>query len=428
MAYLSAKYVERFRCIGEACGSACCRGWAIQLTREDRERLETALELSKSALGPLSNAVIPAPKGVATKTHPYVIQFNQHDACPFVTEAHQCRIHATLGEEALPDICAQYPREGAQVSGKKELWASLSCPEAARLCLLAPDGADRVELPEPIALRFMNTRLEIDDQTSDYVAYLGEIRDFVGQLLALPGYNLRCRLFFVAYFAHRVESYFHRGIVRVERQRLKQDMQALLEPRTLDKLTNELEMLNISGAYAVQLVQAVTEARTGLSEYPEPLPTETFAQLNRISTQSGHDEPLTTDPGLQHWIDYSLRRLRWERDFAPLLDSAFENYCKLFWLKDWYIRAPTLMAHATAGMLRLAILRYRLFTHPALENPSLEAPIAERQALLERTLVSVVTEVARAIEHDRPFLESLDTALAKRGMQDLAHTSMLLVL
>jgi lysine-N-methylase len=428
MSYLSAQYVEKFRCIGEACGSACCRGWSVQLTSKDRERLELALTEAPRPLRPLTHEVVSAPEGVASKTHPYVMKFDETGACPYVTADHRCQIHATVGEGALPGVCAQYPREVNQLGSKLELWASLSCPEAARLCLLHPQGADLVNVAEVAGLRYVNAHLEINDQTPDYVAYLDEIRSYLFELLSVKGHTLQKRMFFVAHFAHRISSYFHEHAKDIDRQRLKQDMTAVAKPSMLSELAAELDSLSISGAYAIALVEAVIGARKGLSEYPAAMPTQTFAQASSYETSCVPKGIPTTDPLLQNWLEYSVRRMLWEKDFAELLDQAFENYCKVFWMKEWYVQSPNLMAHATACMLRVAILRYRLFCHPALENPCQSMPLADRQALLERTLLTVVTEVARAIEHDRPFQKSLNVALARRGMQDLAHASMLLVL
>ncbi len=428
MSYLTATYVAEFRCKGTVCGSTCCRGWSVQLTREDRECVELALAKAPPPLRALTSEIVPAPEGIASSSHPYVLQFSQQGVCPYVTADHRCQLHETVGEAALPSVCAQYPREVCQVGEQRELWASLSCPEAARLCLLKQDGADLVYLPDVTGLRYVNSHLEIDARTPDYRAYLGEIRSYMVELLSRKDYPLRSRMFFVAYFAHRVTSYFHDQAKNVDRQRLQQDMQAVTEPGMLERLAAELDSLSISGAYAIALIEAVIDARTGLSEYPTAVPSQTFAQTSFDATSYVPNEILTTDPLLQTWIDYSLRRMRWEKDFAILLDQALENYCKLFWMKEWYVQSPNLMAHATACMLRVAILRYRLFNHPTLENPPADMSLADRQALLERVLLTVVTEVARAIEHDRPFQESLNAALAKRGMQTLAHASMMLVL
>lgn len=427
MAYLSAKYVERFRCVGQACGSACCRGWSVQLTREDRDRVTQALASGPSPLRPITEEIVAAPAGMASKTHPYVIQFDQSGACPFVTDDHRCQIHATIGEASLPNVCAQYPREYARIGDQDELWASLSCPEAARLCLLDADGADLVELPQANSQRYLNASIDIDAQTPDYLAYLGEIRGFVFDLLSQRDFALRSRLFFVAYFSHRVGGYFYAQARQVDRQRLKQDMQLLGKRRTLEELASQLDSFSISGAYALGLVDAVISARDGLSKYPDPLPSDALGHAGGRSAICIPDETLVTDPGLQRWLDYSVRRARWETDFRSLLDQAFENYCKLFWMKEWYVDSPNLMAHATACMLRVAILRCRLFSHPSLDTTATDMTLAGRQTLLERALLSVVTEMVRAIEHDRPFQQNLTEALARRGMQDLAHASMLLV-
>jgi lysine-N-methylase len=427
VSYLSATYVERFRCVGTACIATCCRGWSIQLTTEDRTTVEQALATAALPLRPLTDEIVPDLERGPNSHHPYVMRCDKSGACVFLSTDQLCQLHAGVGPTALPSVCAQYPREVTHVDRQREIWAAMSCPEAARLCLLDPHGADLVQIPDVSGLRYVNDQLRIDDKTPDYSAYIDEIRRFMCELFSLRSYALRARLFFVAYFAHRVSPYFHEQASQVDRQRLLADMNALRQTALLDALAAEFEAINVPGTYAISLVASVVKARSGLPEYPAPkLATDLEAPAAGMSVSP--EESLATEEWLESWLDYSIRRTRWELDFAGLLDQAFENYCKIFWMKDLYVHSPNLLAHATSCMLRIAILRYRLFYHPALENPVPESTAAERRTLLERALLTVVTEVARAIEHDRPFQNSLDAALARRGMQDLAHASLLLML
>jgi lysine-N-methylase len=425
MPLLSAKYVERFRCIGAECENTCCRGWSIQLTREDKKRLDLALDKAPQALQKLKGAVMADPHADKSSPRPFVMRADAEGYCQFLSPERLCQLHATLGEAVLPGVCSQYPREVSRFGGTREIWVALSCPEAARLCLLSETGFELCELEEVPGLRYEQANLVVHDKTPDYQAYLDEIRRYIVGLLSLRQYPIRSRLFFVAYFAHRVSAYFDASTFTVDRKRLSHDMQALTDPRLLNQLTAELDSVSVPGTYAISLVASVTKSRAGLSAYPQPAwaHSEGF-----VAPPLDAHETLSTAAWLDSWIDYSTRRMRWEGEFAPLLDLAFENYCKLFWMKEWYIQSPSLLAHANACMLRLAIVRYRLFTHPDLDTSTAGMPTEAKQQLLTDQLIGVVTRVARAIEHDRPFLRVLNDALARHGMQDLAHTALLLLL
>ncbi|HEY5961318.1 MAG TPA: flagellin lysine-N-methylase [Polyangiaceae bacterium] len=425
MPILTAKYVERFQCIGPACEDTCCHGWSVQLTREDKKRLDVALDKAPEALRERKTAIVADPHADKSSPRPFVMQTTAEGYCQFLSPERLCQIHSTLGEQLLPGVCAQYPREVARFGGTREMWAALSCPEAVRLCLLSESGAELCELEEVPGLRHEQANLVIHDQTPDYQAYLDEIRRYVVELLSLRDFSVRARLFFIAYFAHRVGSYFDASTTTVDRKRLSHDMQALRDPNLLGQLAAELDSVSVPGTYAISLVASVTKSRTGLSAYPEPAWAHSEAF---ISPPLEAHETLSTAAWLDSWIDYSTRRLRWENEFSGLLEQAFENYCKLFWMKEWYIQSSSLLAHANACLLRVAIVRHRLFTHPDLDSSTAGMSHDEKRQLLERKLVAVVTSVARAVEHDRPFLRVLNDALARHGMQDLAHTALLLLL
>jgi lysine-N-methylase len=65
--------------------------------------------------------------------------------CPFLTAERWCGIQTRLGEAAIPDTCAGYPRTSVTVGDMTDLAATLSCPEAARQALLVPDAMALVE-------------------------------------------------------------------------------------------------------------------------------------------------------------------------------------------------------------------------------------------------------------------------------------------
>jgi lysine-N-methylase len=419
--YLSAKYVEQFRCDGAACGARCCRGWAIGLTSQDRKRLEGGLSQAPLKLRSKKDAVEPNVVNSSNHVHPFRIRFNEQGVCPYLQSDLMCEVHATLGAPVLADLCAQYPREVGVLGDQSEMWATLACPEAARLCLFSEEGADLVELVDVPGLRHVNNLLEISGATPDYQAYLDEVRRHVIGLLSLKQYPLRSRLLAVAYLGHRTASYFHDKANSVERRRLLADMNTVLGPAFLVGLGKELDSNSVPGNYAMALISSVVQTDLTASSLTN--------QVGNVPAAASNNSPdFTTEVWLQNWMDFCLKRQRWEKDFAPIVDLAFENYSKVFWLKDWFVYSPNLLVHAVACVLRIAVMRFQLFNQLALQQNVESQSLQERQKLLEKALLDIVTDTTRIIDHDRAFRRSLHEALAKRGMEDLAHAGILLMI
>ncbi|MGC4069144.1 MAG: flagellin lysine-N-methylase [Polyangiaceae bacterium] len=407
--YLSAKYVEQFRCDGKACGARCCRGWSIGLTEEDRKRLIAGFASAPVPLRLKRDAVVRNDSRSNNQLHPYSIRFNEEGVCPYLEDDLLCGVHSTLGEGALADLCAQYPREVGTIGGEYEIWATLACPEAARLCLLSDSGADLVELVDVASLRHVNNLIAVNSNTTDYEAYLDEVRRFVVELLSRKEFSLQTRLFAVAYFGQRTATYFTDRSKQVDRRRLLADMATVREPSFLAGLNRELDSNAVPGNYAMALISSVIEADLGTClESPND-------EQPKVTTDTAE---ITSEAWLQNWIEYCTKRQRWEKDFRDVVDRAFENYSKVFWLKDWYVYSPNLLVHAVACILRVAVMRFRLFNHGALQQVVEGATSERHKELLERTMLEVVGDVTRTIDHNRAFRRSLHEALARRKMED----------
>lgn len=146
------RYLGRFQCIGAACEDHCCAGWGgidvdpptaeayRQLAADDDPRAR-----SLDLLGTLE----PNPDAWPDEGWPAaLIPLKWGESCPFLSTERLCRIQGALGEDLLSTTCDTFPRQATQVDGQIDLVARLSCPEAARLALLAEDALT-IELSVP---------------------------------------------------------------------------------------------------------------------------------------------------------------------------------------------------------------------------------------------------------------------------------------
>lgn len=105
--FLTADFWDDFCCKMGGCRSACCVGWPISFSLDDyfklaglecsaemRSRLDRGIRLALEPTEDCYAQIAPGPDG----------------DCRMRLEDGRCSIHASLGEDALPQVCRLYPR------------------------------------------------------------------------------------------------------------------------------------------------------------------------------------------------------------------------------------------------------------------------------------------------------------------------------
>ena len=134
---LRPRYVQRFRCIGAACEDSCCAGWHVPID-ERTFRAYTSGEAPATLRTQLA-AVVQLEATPRPQQHARIALDAQTNACPLLEDG-WCAIQQDWGEGQLSHTCFSYPRYTRQWQGRMLQALTLSCPEAARLALLAPDA------------------------------------------------------------------------------------------------------------------------------------------------------------------------------------------------------------------------------------------------------------------------------------------------
>ncbi|SFC86517.1 flagellin lysine-N-methylase [Massilia yuzhufengensis] len=130
---LQPRYVSRFSCLGPSCEDNCCNEWRISLDKKtfDAYSAPTNGRLAKVV------RINPAPRQDTDYGH---IALDEAGSDCALLEEKLCSVHRDHGEGALSHTCFTFPRVSTEVAGQSEHALELSCPEAARLALLAPDA------------------------------------------------------------------------------------------------------------------------------------------------------------------------------------------------------------------------------------------------------------------------------------------------
>jgi len=209
------QYAEHFRCIGSDCEDTCCQGWSVPIDRAAFDKYQSLppspLRVLVDANIQISPAAAEPDKADASKTAVFAkIRMTTNNQCPMLSEDHLCRIQTECGESFLSHTCATYPRIVNSVDGEKDVSLTLSCPEAARLVLLAPDllGLLSPQLNAPISMPMGQGSASSNAADSAFKprAHFWAIRATVLSLIGNRSYPLWQRLFLLGIFCRRLDS------------------------------------------------------------------------------------------------------------------------------------------------------------------------------------------------------------------------------
>lgn len=115
-------YYKEFRCIADKCKDSCCIGWEIDID-------EDTFSYYKSVEGAFGERL--RSHMVTEDVNSFALQENGW--CPFLNKHKLCDICIELGEEALSEVCTEFPRFTMEYEDVREKVLSLSCEEVGRL-------------------------------------------------------------------------------------------------------------------------------------------------------------------------------------------------------------------------------------------------------------------------------------------------------
>ena len=173
---LQTRAVAEFKCLTDACPDTCCKGWGMQLTPQNVERIaHAAPEL-------LDDIAISGAEALM-KRHPAT------DMCVKL-DGGNCSIQRDYGEQMLGDACYFFPRITRALGDTVFTTAALSCPETARLMLTSDDMlavGPREEVRTPYQLKnYLPADLTADAAFSIHQLFL----EMAGSTAYAAEYNL----------------------------------------------------------------------------------------------------------------------------------------------------------------------------------------------------------------------------------------------
>ena len=386
------RYVERFRCIGPQCEDTCCAGWPIHI---DKKTYKAYRKESIPALKQLGAHMAPTNGSRGDQAFAVILPVGEKQQCPALQDG-LCSVHATLGETYISNLCHLYPRVNRSVNGQLEQAISLSCPEAARLALLADDAFEFVEAP--VQLREA-TLIDVKDRYGFAPDAVAEIRIFCMNVMRTRELPLWQRLSILGEFCETLQGLCAAGMqgdVALVIERFVQLISSGELSSRLDEVAPNHE--------AQAMVFATLWAAKGFST------ASAFQQqvIQEISSKLGADaQGEVTASGLVAAYRNGMSRLDEALAPAPWMVENYllnEMFTQLFPFNGANVYDSYLQLIARFGLLRLLLAAQCNVEH---EVP----PIA--------TLVSTVHLHCRRFQHDANYTHLVNCSLHESGWAEL---------
>lgn len=390
---IARRYMTRFKCLADKCEATCCTGLGIYLTSAELAEMEGAVQ----GKAQLSSRLVRTVAKTGELPPGYAAILNRPgQSCGFLGPTKLCTLVESGAGAGIPFICSTFPRRFVHLpDGRVEVGASLSCPEIARLCLLADDAHEVVEAPPDVSERLPPARAPVPS-----MAWFESVREWGARRLTDRSAPIGVRLLALADLAERAPA----------------------EP---ERVHEAMEAADSAEARAEQAERAARRLGAGLRGLVmvlqnHPARSERYLQIVAPALDAFHDAVLRavesgspSDEAYWPEANEALRR-RMERARGTVggpLDLYLERYCVNAWWTEPYIQAPTLRSYAFRLAVRAALIRFLWLAHPAIHALAQEpTPVTDgaRRVRLDAAAIEGVQVIARLFESNSPMLDILE--------------------
>lgn len=186
------EYYDEFSCIASRCKDSCCAGWEIDIDDE-------SYEYYRSVEGPFGDRL--RESMFVAEDGGYRFKLKGPKRCAMLNDNNLCDLYTALGEEALCEVCTEYPRFSLVYGQVEQKALSLSCEEVGRILFgrTEPEQLIDIELPgdceddeeDPQYVAFMewvqkeavailqNRKLSITERTREFLAWCDRVQTII---------------------------------------------------------------------------------------------------------------------------------------------------------------------------------------------------------------------------------------------------------
>lgn len=403
-AVLIPQYVNDFFCIGTACEDSCCSGWRVNIDEDTYKKYRKSRD---KELKPLLDKKITRQRSQGSSTSYAKIQMDQEGKCSFLNEESLCKIQMNLGPDLLSNTCAIYPRSLNRINEIVEKSLTMSCPEAARLALLNPNGIEFDQKEEPTNTRgYILKQLDTNNpRLKDRVQhYFWDLRVFSIKVLQDRTYTIEDRLIILGMFFQNVQ-----------------------------KLINKEELHNIPDSIASYTnLMADKGMKKSLSEIPSniKIQLELCKTLVDVRFRQGITSKRYIDClqemllGIQYKEDASVEKI------TEKYNVAYREFYKPFMDEHDYILENYLVNHVFKNTFPIGentpFQDYvMLVIHYSMIKLHLIGMAGFHEGLSKELVIKLIQSFAKTVEHNGNYLKGVSELLKDAGYNTMAYMAIL---
>lgn len=388
-------YAQRFSCIGADCEDSCCSGWKVTI---DKKTFNAYRRAQNPKLASRLESHVKRIRSQASDGSYARVELLPDSGDCGLLEEHMCSVQKELGEDKLSDTCFAYPRSIHEAAGLYQQTLTLSCPEAARLALLAEDAFEITT--QDIAVR-TGTVKNLKAHWGLTVEQMNDVRFFCVQIVRSEGFELWQKLAVVGLFCESLTG----ALKNDEQQRvtdIMQETRALIGSEGLAAMFESMQ-----SHYDIQAVTfAMLWQAKGQQVRPAHLPVyEAMAAGLGADPQTGQ----LAEAQLVARYEQGLALLPLALQLAPAL---LENYVLNEMLHECFpfgLGGDDPQAQFLRLATRFGLVRFMLAVQCRADAP-LPSP---------RALTRTVQVFARRFQHDEAFASQVNSCFANAGWNQL---------
>ncbi|WP_127549083.1 flagellin lysine-N-methylase [Paenibacillus amylolyticus] len=402
---LVPEYMQEFACIGSACEDSCCVGWRVDIDQATYKKYAKSRDIE---LKPLFNKNISRHRSGPTSTRYAKIKMDDQGKCGFLSEENLCKIQLSLGEDSLSTVCSTYPRSFNSIDGVVEKSTTLSCPEAARITLIRPEGIQFNEIEENEENKvWINKQIITDNPNAKnkLTQYFWNLRIFTIQVLQNRLYTISERLIILGLFYQKTQSQINEENYEAVLDTINSYSRMLDDPDTKNSLTD----IPVNYIVQMKLCKELMDYRFGHglknSRYMECV-AET---LNGIMyTEDSTEEEIAAR--------YKAASIDYYTPFMEEHEYILENYLVNYVFKNLF----------PFGRSRVYDDYVMMVVHFSMIKLHLIGMSGFHKGLTTDLVVKLVQSFAKIVEHNTTFLNNVHSLLEDNDFTSMAYMSIMI--
>lgn len=191
---------DAFQCKGGNCRRTCCAGWKITVNKSEYQDLKA--KLKKSGTKILQR--LPEKERNALLYGKFVLEDKK--GCPLQSDEGLCQLQLSLGAEALPNVCAFFPRQGIRCGEELQVSLTPACERVLELLLERDRPLEFLRQKEELTCMpvMKVSGKEAKNMWNHYV----QLQEFCILLLQAQDVSMDHRMALLGLGLHRIDQYY----------------------------------------------------------------------------------------------------------------------------------------------------------------------------------------------------------------------------